>query len=129
MIDKVRSKRLKDFFNLTEEEWQRISDYQKAVCAITGKKQKSGKRLATDHDHKTGLIRGHLTSESNRLLGKIERQWTVKQMQAAIDYLLHPPAVRALGKEVFTFPGRLGTKRFRKWLKTGKQLKQPQSIK
>ena len=129
MIDKARSKRLKDFFNLTEEEWQRISDYQKAVCAITGKKQKSGKRLATDHDHKTGLIRGHLTSESNRLLGKIERQWTVKQMQAAIDYLLHPPAVRALGKEVFTFPGRLGTKRFRKWLKTGKQLKQPQSIK
>ena len=120
MIDKVRNKRLKDFFNLTEEEWQRISDYQKAVCAITGKKQKSGKRLATDHDHKTGLIRGHLTSESNRLLGKIERQWTVKQMQAAIDYLLHPPAVRALGKEVYTFPGRLGTKRFRKWLKNQK---------
>ena len=123
MIDKARSKRLKDFFNLTEEEWQRISDYQKAVCAICEKKQKSGKRLACDHDHLSGLIRGHLDSQCNRLLGKVERQWTIAQIKTVIEYLLHPPAVRVLGKEVYTFPGRLGTKRHRKWLKDLKKNK------
>jgi hypothetical protein len=121
VIDKVRARRLKNFFNLTEEEWERISRYQNGVCAISGKKQKSGKRLATDHDHKSGMIRGLLTAESNRLLGKVERLWTVDQIKLVIEYLLHPPAVRALGKEVFTFPGRLGTKRHRKWLLKNKK--------
>ncbi len=116
MIDKARAKRLKDFFNLTEEEWERISRYQQAVCYICGKKQKSGKRLACDHNHRSGLIRGHLDSQCNRLLGKVERLWTIEQIHKVIEYLLHPPAVRALGREVFTFPGRLGTKRHRKYL-------------
>ena len=115
-----RVRRLFLFFNLTVEEWQRLDDYQKSVCFICGKKQKSGKRLATDHKHrgeKAGLIRGLLCSQCNRLLGRVERTWTIDEINRAVEYLLHPPAVRALGKEVYTFPGRLGTKRFRKWLK------------
>ena len=115
-----RVRRLFLFFNLTVGEWQRLDDYQKSICFICGKKQKSGKRLATDHKHhgeKAGLIRGLLCSQCNRLLGRVERTWTIDEINRAVEYLLHPPAVRALGKEVYTFPGRLGTKRFRKWLK------------
>jgi hypothetical protein len=119
-VDKARAKRLKDFFNLTEEEWDKINAYQKGVCFICGRVEKSGNRLATDHCHKTGRIRGLLSCHCNRLLGKIERLWTIDDIQRAIEYILHPPAVKALGREVFTFPGRLGTKRHKLYLKKQK---------
>lgn len=109
---------MKQMFNLTVEEWERLNKFQNGVCFICGKKQKSGKRLATDHSHKTGLIRGLLCSQCNRLFGKIEREWVVTNLQRLIEFIMNPPAVQALGREVYTFAGRLGTKRHRKFLKS-----------
>lgn len=111
---RARRKTLWNNAKLTPEEWEKISECQGHVCFICGKKQKSGKRLATDHDHKTGLIRGLLCSQCNRLLGRIEGAgMTVQMIGRIIEYYTSPPAVVALGREVFGFAGRWGTKRHR----------------
>lgn len=111
--ERARKKTLRDNYNLTPEEWDKINEFQAGVCWICGKKQKSGKRLATDHSHKTGLVRGLLCSQCNRLLGKIERLWNLSLFHRAFDYLSIPPAIKALGREVYGFAGRCGTKRHR----------------
>lgn len=120
---KARARRILLFFNLTIPEWDKISTYQDDCCAICGRRAKPGKHLSTDHCHKTGLIRGLLCSICNRLLGKIESQWgpdVLRLVLRAVDYLRNPPASKALGRQVFTFAGRLGTKRHRKALKKAK---------
>lgn len=110
-----RAKRLKDNYNLTPEEADAIYRHQGNVCAICRKPERSGKRLSLDHCHKTGLIRGALCSNCNRVFGKLEnRGWTVAYLYNLIAYLLNPPAIQALGKSVFGFAGRCGTKRHRK---------------
>ena len=120
---KARAKRLKDNYNLTVDEAELIYKHQENLCAICKKAQKSGKRLALDHSHKTGLVRGGLCSECNRALGKIEnRGWDVKRLLAAAAYLFNPPAVVALGRQVFGYAGRVGTKKQRKSLRRAAKL-------
>lgn len=88
-----------------------------------------GRRLATEHCHDTGLFRGLLDHPCNALLGKIENNFkryglhkvpglTIQHvLLRLIAYLDDPPAVRALGREVFGYPGKIGTKAYRKWVK------------
>ena len=131
VVDKARERSLWNNFRLTPEMWDLIDAYQHHVCFFCGKRQPSGKRLATDHAHsgfKAGLIRGLLCSQCNRVLGKLERGFVNKYyLPLTLEYLLKrvllyitdPPAVAALGREVKGFPGRTGTKRHRKAIKKG----------
>lgn len=128
--DQARVKRLLTFFNLTELNWDAMERFQSGLCFICGKKQASGKRLATDHCHKTGLIRGLLCASCNRLLGKIENailraglasRSQLDILERVLLYLRRPPAIEALGRQVYTFAGRLGTKRHRAALKKQKK--------
>jgi len=126
MEDKARVRRLLLLYCLTVEDWDKIEAYQNGVCYICGRKQKSGKRLATDHEHKgLGRIRGLLCSACNRLIGRIELDIlragladypVVQILQKIIEYITDPPATRALGREVRTFPGKFGTKRHYEYL-------------
>ena len=118
----IRQKLLKKLYRLAEDEWNLIEAFQNKVCFICRKPNKSGNRLSTDHSHTTGLIRGLLCSSCNRVLGKIEdpRFWRdnlIARLERLLEYLKHPPAVEALGKEIYTFPGKFNTKRHRDWLK------------
>lgn len=127
--ERARARRLKIFFNLSVEEWDRIDTFQRGCCAACGRPQKSGKRLATDHNHLTGLVRGLLCSSCNRILGKIERAWSkdidvIMVLGHLLDFLKNPTAVQALGKEIFTFAGRFGTKRHKKYLQEQKCMHQ-----
>ena len=45
---------------------------QKGVCAICGMVNFDGRRLAVDHNHKTGKIRRLLCLKCNALVGSIE---------------------------------------------------------
>lgn len=125
--DKAREQRLKKFFNLTSELWDIIAAYQNHVCYVCGKPQKSGIRLALDHSHRTGLLRALLCSTCNRALGRMERTWPKGTDVAAMlirmaEVLTNPPAVRALGREIYTFPGRFNTKRHKRYLQNQKKL-------
>lgn len=55
----------------------------------------------------------------------MEREWQnriIEILNRLIELILHPPAVKALGKEVYTFAGRLGTKKHRKFLKKNRKV-------
>jgi hypothetical protein len=103
-----RKYRLWKLFRLTPEEWETILKYQDGVCAISGKPPVT-KALAADHDHKTGKIRGALTMDMNRGLAFFKDDPIL--LRKAADYLENPPAVAALGKEVYGLIGKAQLKK------------------
>src|SRR6266850_5209984 len=123
---KARAKRLWDNYGITPEEWQIVWTFQKGVCWACQRLQKSGKRLATDHDHASGLFRSLLCSACNRLLGRIERSYPkgtdiIVVIRRLLEVLTDHPAVKALNKQVFGYAGRTGTKKQRAFLKRRKK--------
>lgn len=82
--DRERSRRshLKRNYGISEQEYTRMLNQQKGVCAICEESCKTGKRLAVDHSHITGKIRGLLCFECNRRLGIVE-----SFMEQALEYL------------------------------------------
>lgn len=129
----ARDRHLKNAFGCTPEEWDAVDAYQGHRCALCGRPQKSGKRLATDHCHSgvtAGEFRGLLCSSCNRFLGQIERGFIrlgsdincpiADFLARVISYLEVSPVRLAIGRRVFGFPGRIGTKRYRKYLRQEK---------
>src|SRR5258708_6798851 len=66
-----RRKNLKQY-GLTLESYDVLLKRQKSVCAICKKTCATGKRLAVDHNHTTGVIRGLLCYRCNVHLGWFE---------------------------------------------------------
>lgn len=65
---------LKVNYNLTEEQYNEILISQNNQCFICGKfDSEMKKRLAVDHDHETGKIRGLLCDNCNGSLGWYEK--------------------------------------------------------
>lgn len=79
-------------YGLTTEQHTNLVSLQGGKCAIclcTPRKR----RLAVDHNHKTGEVRGLLCVRCNKdLLGLVRDR--VEILQRAIDYLTNPPAQR-----------------------------------
>jgi len=79
--------------NLSEKEYADLMIKQNQSCAICGSlfghKTKNGKKakLAIDHDHSSGLVRGLLCNKCNRAIGYFHDN--VDIMQRAISYLLN----------------------------------------
>lgn len=80
-----RKHNLKRMFGISLEDYDLKLEEQKSVCAICGGLCKSGKRLAVDHDHKTGNIRDLLCGNCNGGLGKF--QDNPELLIKAADYL------------------------------------------
>ncbi len=76
-------------FGITQEQYEAILKKQDGLCAICSKPQGSGtnqdKRLAVDHDHKTGKIRGLLCTNCNPGLGFFKDD--IVFLKRAIEYL------------------------------------------
>lgn len=77
-------------FGLTLEEYQEMFYNQNGVCAICGNpetKTRGGvvKRLAIDHDHLTGQVRGLLCQNCNVALGYVKEN--IHTLEAMIEYL------------------------------------------
>lgn len=88
-------------FGITLEEAKLIEAHQGdgCVCAPWTNYDGSGKRaLSTDHDHKTGEIRGRLCKHCNDLLGRIMDDPTY--LRAMIHYLENPPARAIVGVRI-----------------------------
>lgn len=96
-LDKNRSDLLARRHDMTADEYDAILEAQDGVCGVCGKpetlKTAGGpRRLAVDHDHHTGLVRGLLCFHCNTTLGKMG-----DDLAGALDffsYLVSPPAAK-----------------------------------
>lgn len=88
--DSYRKSRLKVEFGITVEDYDRMFDEQKGLCAICEQPETRTRhgvltRLAIDHDHETYGVRGLLCAACNAGLGLFQDRQAV--LQKAIDYL------------------------------------------
>lgn len=119
--ERVKNSRLIREFTITLEQYNLILKFQDFKCAICKRPAKDfTQSLAVDHCHKTGLVRGLLCWECNKIVG--ERAVAYKLINAG-NYLLNPPVTAALGKAVYAAPGRVGTKKRAKLLAALKALR------
>lgn len=72
-------------YGLRPEDYDTLLDNQNGVCAICSEPPKPGRRLAVDHDHTTGEVRGLLCSPCNTALGLFKDR--IRLLAAAIVYL------------------------------------------
>lgn len=93
-VDQERARRYKRLYGITVDEYDKMFEFQDGSCAICGRPPKN-KRLAVDHDHKTGAVRGLLCHICNQTLhNKITKEWLFE----AYEYLNLPPVGSALGR-------------------------------
>lgn len=86
--------RTKATYGITSEDYAAVLEHQGGVCAMCLQRPVS-KRLAVDHDHRTGEVRGLLCSRCNHdLLGSLHDSPALAWR--AVLYLLKPPAPRVL---------------------------------
>jgi hypothetical protein len=71
-------------YGITGEEYNELLERQDGCCAICHGKN-GNRRLAVDHDHNTGEVRGLLCTLCNLVVSHIERDSNL--VQTAIDYL------------------------------------------
>jgi hypothetical protein len=90
---------VQDTYGLKAGEYEALLKLQGGVCYICGGKG-GGKKLAVDHDHKTGLPRGLLDRNCNYvllgLMAKDDPEILSSLLKNAIDYLADPPYQRML---------------------------------
>jgi hypothetical protein len=72
-----RAKLLRQKYDLTMLEYERLAETQNQVCAICKQPEsREGYSLAVDHSHKTGEVRGLLCNRCNRALGLLRENLT-----------------------------------------------------
>jgi hypothetical protein len=70
-------------FGLSEAAYDALLAEQAGVCAICSQSCSTGRRLAVDHDHETGRVRGLLCGRCNRALGLLRDDPSTFQKAAA----------------------------------------------
>jgi hypothetical protein len=91
---KARAGNLKRKYGLTNEEYDALFLFQGGVCFICKRACPTGRRLAVDHDHDTGAIRGLLCTMCNqRVVGNLNKT----QVAMMWAYMNNPPADFAFG--------------------------------
>ena len=90
--NKIRNYKFEVRYGITLERYNEMSEKQNAKCAICGNPETAKhnstqtiQRLAVDHCHSTGKIRGLLCQDCNRGIGKFKDDIT--RLQNAILYL------------------------------------------
>jgi hypothetical protein len=79
-------------YGLQPGQYAEILEAQGGRCYICQRATGKTRRLAVDHDHKTGFVRGLLCKPCNRMLGHLRDDITLAQRIAS--YLSAPPAQR-----------------------------------
>lgn len=99
---------LKRHYGMTKEEYEVLFKSQNGVCAICSKPQSKGRRLAVDHDHETGEVRGLLCDGCNPGIGYFKND--PELLHVAANYLCRKPALSDCNneyrKEAFKKHGR-----------------------
>ena len=82
--EKEHGRHLKKKYGIDENEYAAMLDAQDGVCAICSS-GKGSRRLAVDHDHETGQVRGLLCTRCNQLIGNAKEDPEI--MRRAIEYI------------------------------------------
>lgn len=78
-------------YGLAPGDYERLYESQGRRCAITGcRATGKSKRLAVDHDHRTGEVRGLLCTPHNRVIGY--NFDSPEAFDSLAEYLRNPPA-------------------------------------
>ena len=95
---------------LTVEQIYKLAEFQGFKCPLSGKElivkdgeiydPTTNKRIAIDHDHQTGLIRGLLIQKVNWLVDQWEQNsyGNLSMPPEILNYKGNPPAFAALGR-------------------------------
>lgn len=106
--ERFRANSYQTLYRITIPEYDSVLLFQRGVCAGCGRPP-GPRRLAVDHDHKTGLIRGLLCWRCNNALGKIDDD--ISRLRSLVGYLETPPATVALGSPRYGLLGRAKRKK------------------
>lgn len=68
--ERNRDRRLQAEFGLTGDQYAGLAESQHNACAICRRPCRTNRRLAVDHDHVTGQVRGLLCGSCNNGLGR-----------------------------------------------------------
>lgn len=86
------SRKLNKRYGITPTQYDTLFISQNGCCAICGNvetarhnRSKKIQKLAVDHCHKTGKVRGLLCQDCNRGIGKFHEE--IHRLQGAIEYL------------------------------------------
>lgn len=113
--DKAADLRMRREYHISLEEYNKVFKHQGRVCAICKRPVQPGKaRLAIDHCHTTGQVRGLLCWPCNRAIAVFKDD--LIRLKAAVAYLTNPPFTIVFKGDRYTAPGRVGTKRRAKML-------------
>lgn len=80
-----RSSKLKYAYGITLSDYNAMLNAQGGVCAICKQPCKTRRRLAVDHNHVTGKVRGLLCNACNNELGRFVDSSEI--LKAALDYI------------------------------------------
>jgi len=77
---------LRSRYGIDMAKYTELLKQQQGVCAVCAKPESSNKRLAVDHNHTTGAVRGLLCGACNRALGLLADSPT--RVASALKYLI-----------------------------------------
>lgn len=83
-------------YGITSEQYEALYEAQGGACYICQRAKGISKKLAVDHDHESGFVRGLLCTTCNKILGHF-RDDPLAAWRTA-NYLRQPPAFRVIGK-------------------------------
>ena len=85
ILQQARDGNLRNKYGLTPEQFHSMLAAQDGVCSICKQPDKQGIRLAVDHNHDTGEVRGLLCGNCNKAIGLMRDSPAI--LFRAIEYL------------------------------------------
>jgi hypothetical protein len=91
--------RLRKLYDLSVAEYWAIYEFQGGCCYICRRATGKARRLAVDHDHATGIVRGLLCLTCNKkVVGHLRDD--PRAFARGLIYLLFPPALEVIGERI-----------------------------
>lgn len=92
----AQARRDKETYGLPEGAYDALYAFQGGRCALCQRATGASKRLAVDHDHRTGEIFGAICDLCNRYVLGLASRRDPEYFRRCLEYLANPPA-RQLG--------------------------------
>lgn len=83
-------------YGLQAGQYDQLLEAQGGVCFICRRSNGAARKLAVDHSHLSGHVRGLLCSVDNKILGHLRDD--PEAAKRIVEYLLNPPAFKVIGK-------------------------------